>query len=156
MVSRRAFLGGSLASAMALAGCGGDKRSLDPPEIRFNEDISEMGMFVTDPKFTVATLLAGEAEWLLFDDIGEFLKYTQHRKPDYDAAWVPDYNDESWIKAEDAWYLESPSLRHSPMGWGVGCFKDETSASAAVDELGGELYRWDTVFGKTWDMPPKP
>ena len=39
--------------------------------VSYNEDISEMGMFVVDPRYTVAALPGESDEWLLFDDIGE-------------------------------------------------------------------------------------
>jgi nitrous oxide reductase accessory protein NosL len=148
-----------LVAASLLAACGGDDEQarLEPPEIEYNVDISEMGMAVVDPRYTAAALPEGEDEWILFDDNGELLKFLQNN-PDmpFDVIWVHDYNDESWVRAEDAWYLESPELTTSPMGWGVATFKDEGSARAAQKELGGDLFDWEAVQTETWDQPPGP
>lgn len=145
-------------SAVVLAGCGGDDESrTDPPNIEYGVDMAEMGMPVVDPRYTVAILPEGEEDWILFDDVGEFLKYMTTRDGmTYDAMWVHDFNDESWVSAEEAWYLESRELTSSPMGWGVATFKDEESALAAQEEFGGELYTWETVLDETWDRPPGP
>jgi hypothetical protein len=144
--------------SIVLTGCGGDDESrLDPPDVEYGVDMAEMGMPVVDPRYTAAILPAGEDEWILFDDVGEFLKYITTRDGmSYDAMWVHDFNDESWVKAEEAWYLESPELTSSPMGWGVATFKDEESALAAQEELGGDLYDWESVRGEAWDRPPGP
>lgn len=146
------------AAALVLAGCGGDDAiSLDPPDIEYGVDMSEMGMAVVDPRYTAAVRPEGEDEWILFDDNGEFLKYLQvHPDTSYEVQWVHDFNDEQWVRAEDAWYLESRELTTSPMGWGVATFKDEESAKAAQDEFGGDLYSWDEVRQRTWDQPPGP
>jgi hypothetical protein len=142
---------------LLLGACGGGSGDrLQPPDIKYGEDISEMGMFVVDPRYTVATL-PKDQDWLLFDDIGEFLRYRQiHTDVAFDIAWVPDFNDESWIKAEEAWYLKSPELTSSPMGWGVATFKDEESAKAAEAQYGGALMTWSEVGQQAWDAPPAP
>jgi copper chaperone NosL len=140
-----------------LAGCSDDKANrLDPPEIDYGSDISEMGMFVTDPRYTVAVLPA-DSDWLLFDDTGEFLRYVQiNPEIDFDVMWVPDFNDKTWIRAEDAWYLESREFRASPMGWGIATFRDEASARAAHEQHGGTIMTWDEAMQKPWQAPPAP
>lgn len=141
----------------ALAACEGDREGrLDPPDIEYGVDMAEMGMPVVDPRYTAAVLPAGEDGWILFDDNGEFLKYYQVHDGSYAAMWVHDFNDESWVKAQDAWYLESRELTTSPMGWGVAAFKDEASARAAAETHGGDVYSWEQVQAETWDRPPAP
>lgn len=148
-----------LISASLLAACGGEDEEarLEPPDIEYNVDISEMGMAVVDPRYTAAALPEGEDEWVLFDDNGELLKYLQNNSgASFDVIWVHDFNDESWVRAEDAWYLESLELTSSPMGWGVATFKDEESARAAQEEFGGDVFDWESVQEETWDQPPGP
>lgn len=146
-----------IAVVAVLVACGGDDENrLDPPEIEYGVDMSEMGMPVTDARFTVATLPKESEDWLLFDDIGEFLKYVQAHDQEFDVMWVPDMNTEEWVHAEDALYLESEHLTFSPMGWGVAAFKDEASAQAAQEEHGGDIFTWETVQDQTWDQPPAP
>jgi nitrous oxide reductase accessory protein NosL len=146
-----------LVAALVLVACGGDDESrLEPPDIEYGVDMAEMGMPVVDPRYTVAALPEDSNEWILFDDVGEFLKYIQTRSTEFEVMWVHDFNDESWVEAQDAWYLESRELTTSPMGWGVATFKDEESARAAQEEFGGDLYDWKSVQEETWDQPPGP
>lgn len=149
----------SVASILAVSGfvaCGDEEVSLDPPEIRYGQDISEMGMFVVDPRYTVATLPEKSEEWLLFDDIGELFKYRDvHNDAAFQVMWVNDYHDEDWLPAEDAWYLESTEL-NSPMGWGVAAFREEADARTMQQDIGGELLKWEDVEERAWIAPPAP
>lgn len=142
--------------AIVLVGCGGEEQSLDPPDIEYGVDMSEMGMPVVDPRFTVATLPTDSDDWLLFDDIGEFLRYHQTRSSEFQVIWVPDFTTREWVKAEDAWFVQSDGFCFSPMKWCIAAFSSEESALAAVDEYTGEVWSWDTVFEETWDQAPAP
>jgi copper chaperone NosL len=145
-------------AVVVLAGCGGEKEvSLDPPTVKYNEDISEMGMFVVDPRYTAAWLPTEGNDWILFDDIGEMFKYRFARFPDSEprVVWVNDYNDQQWIKAEEAWYLESTDI-NSPMGWGLAAFRDEASARERQSEFGGTVLSWSDVQARPWSAPPAP
>ncbi len=142
--------------AIVLAGCGSDEQSLDPPDINYGVDMAEMGMPVVDPRFTVAALHNDSDEWLLFDDIGEFLRYHQIKSDDFQVIWVPDFETEEWIKAEDAYFVQSDEFCFSPMKWCVAAFSSEEKAQAAVEEYTGEMWSWETVFDETWDQAPLP
>ncbi len=147
----------ALVALLTLTACGGDDEvSLDPPSVSYNEDISEMGMFVVDPRYTVAWL-PEDGDWILFDDIGEMFKYRVVRFPDAKARviWVNDYHDQKWLKAEDAWYVQTPEV-NSPMGWGVAAFRDEAAARQFQSETGGERMTWQEVLNATWGAPPAP
>lgn len=145
-----------LVIALALVACGSSGSKTDPPEINYGQDMSEMGMPVSDPKFTAAVLPEDSDTWILFDDIGEFLRYYQMQQPKTQAMWVPDVNSGDWVKAEDAWYLQSDEYCYSPMKWCVAAFKDEDSARNAEQQYGGDIWNWEDVFDKTWDKPPAP
>lgn len=146
----------AIASMMVLAACGSDENSLDPPEINYGVDMSEMGMPVVDPRFTVATLPEDSDEWLLFDDIGEFLKYHQHASSDFQVMWVPNHDTEEWMKAEDSWFVQSDQFCYSPMKWCVAAFDSEESAHEAHLEFGGEMWSWESVFDADWSQAPVP
>lgn len=145
-----------LAALVVLAACGDDKVSLDPPKINYGVDMSEMGMPVVDPRFTVATLPEDTSDWLLFDDIGEFLKYHQNVSDDFQVKWVPNHDTEEWMKAEDAWFVQSDEFCYSPMKWCVAAFDSEDTAHAAHTEFGGEMWSWETVFDHDWSQAPMP
>lgn len=142
--------------AIVVAGCGSDEQSLDPPDINYGEDMSEMGMPVVDPRFTVATLPTDEEEWLLFDDIGEFLRYHQTQSSDFQVIWVPDFDTEEWMKAENAYFVQSDEFCFSPMKWCIAAFSSEERAQEAIDEYTGDMWSWETVFDETWDQAPVP
>lgn len=145
----------ALAALLVLAACGNEAASLDPPEIAYGEDISEMGMFVVDPRYTVAAL-PQEGEWILFDDIGELFKYHgRHPGTEFKVTWVNDYHSEEWLKAEDAWYVQSAGFT-TPMGWMVGAFEKESDAKAFHADHGGELLTWDDIHDREWTDPPAP
>jgi copper chaperone NosL len=146
----------ALIALTTIAACGDDEVSLDPPRIAYGEDISEMGMFVTDPRYTVATLPDGEKEWLLFDDIGELFKYRDtHPDAGFQVIWVNDYHSEEWLKAEDAWYVESTGV-NTPMGWGIAAFEKEDEARTHHEGVGGEMMTWEEADARTWTAPPAP
>lgn len=155
--SRRSLLAVALVTPFVLAGCGGEKKSsLNPPDIKYNVDISEMGMFVVDPRYTAA-YLPEKGDWILFDDLGELFRYRVTRFPDNVAQviWVNDYHDKKWLKAEDAWYLQTTEL-HTPMGWGLAAFRNEDQARQLHTELGGEILTWSDILARPWDAPPAP
>jgi copper chaperone NosL len=136
--------------------CGDDEVDLTPPEIRYGEDISEMGMFVVDPRYTVAALPAETNKWLLFDDIGELFKYREaHASDEFQVMWVNDYQSEEWLEAEHAWYVESREL-NTPMGWGIAAFREKSAAEAMQQDIGGEVLAWDDVENRSWPAPPGP
>ena len=62
-----------------LAGCAGASEAR-PPAIRYGQDVSEHGMIISDPRFAAAAL-PERGEAILFDDIGELLKYRQDPTP---------------------------------------------------------------------------
>lgn len=144
------------AMLLVFVACGEDKGALDPPKINYGVDMSEMGMPVVDPRFTVATLPEGTENWLLFDDIGEFLKFHQNRSEAFQVMWVPDHDTEKWVTAEDAWYVQADEFCYSPMKWCVAAFASEESAQKAQSQFGGDMWNWKTVFDADWSQSPMP
>ena len=134
-----------------LAGCGGAAEP-QPPTIRYGRDTSEHGMIISDPRFAAAAL-PERGEAILFDDIGELLKYYQAHPQSYRALYVNDYLDKRWLRAEDAWYLQSSQIR-SPMGWGLAAFADESAARRVREEFGGEIRAWSDLLARDWSGQP--
>lgn len=155
-MNRLRILSVLFAAMIVLVGCGNDEISLDPPKIEYGVDMSEMGMPVVDDRFTVATLPNDSSDWLLFDDIGEFLKYYQNESGEFQVMWVPDHDTKEWVKAEDAWFVQSDTFCYSPMKWCVAAFADEESARSAHNEHGGEIWNWVEVMEHDWHQAPEP
>ena len=137
-----------------LAACGGPSEP-QPPAIRYGTDTSEHGMIISDPRFAAAAL-PERGDAILFDDIGELLKYLQSHPANYRALYVNDYTTKRWLRAEDARYLLSARI-NSPMGWGLAAFSDEVAARQLQGERGGEPLTWADLRARDWSgRPPGP
>lgn len=66
--------------------------------------------------------------------------------------WVNDFESQTWLEAEDAWYVRSPELR-TPMDWGLAAFATEEAAKRRAQELGGEVLRWSELLGRPLEHP---
>lgn len=134
-----------------IAGC--EAPSADrPPEIRYGESTCvDCDMIISDERFAAATMVKdsrGRIEALLFDDVGDQIRYErEHTELVIVARWVHDYGTKAWIPAEQAWYLLSPAL-HTPMASGIAAFAKQSDAQAAQQEFGGDVLG----FGALWVM----
>lgn len=136
-----------------LIGCGSSEQR--PPTIHYGEDISEMGMIISDPRYAAA-LVPQQGSPILFDDIGELFKYRQsHAPPATATPYVNDFNQKRWLRAEQAWYLRSGAIL-SPMGWGIAAFGDETTVRQAQVDRGGEILTWHDIQSRDWSKPAGP
>ena len=141
--------------AFLLAGCAGQSAETQPPTIRYGRDVSEHGMIISDPRFAAAAL-PERGDAILFDDIGELLKYLQAHPANYRAHYVNDYTTKRWLRAEDARYLLSARI-NSPMGWGLAACGDDAAARQLQGERGGELLTWAELRSRDWSgRPPGP
>lgn len=149
-MTRRAFLRCSACGAAAavatalLAGCGEARPAgPQPPEIAYGRDVCEQcGMVISEARFACATVLEdGTAH--KFDDLGDMVLYHFDR-PDQKvvAYFAHDYNSEAWIRAENAFYVQSDAIK-SPMGHGLAAFEAATAAEAFATEVGGRVLNFD-------------
>lgn len=129
----------------ALAACQPKPASPQPPEIRYGQETcSACGMVIDDPRFAAATLLK-DGKYLKFDDAGEMLSYHMKHPQTQVAAWfVHDYPSQSWIRGEEAFFVQSTSLQ-TPMGSGVVTFADQAAAEAFAAERDGKVFSLDQI-----------
>lgn len=146
---RRAFL--VLLTAGTVVACR-RRGALEPPEIRYGRDVcAECGMIISDPRFAAAAATA-DGETLIFDDIGDLLSYRAKHSPQWVAIWVHDYENEQWIRAEEAWYVASAAVR-TPMDWGLAAFASEEAARRRQGEWGGQVVRWEELVARPLEHP---
>lgn len=148
-LSRRRFLlcASCLAAASAVAACApaSGNGEPQPPEIVYGQDLcAECGMIISEPRFASATLLAN-GEYRKFDDIGDLVQYhSDHPDQTVRAYFAHDYRTEEWIRAETAFYVQSPQI-DSPMGHGVAAFAKKDDAQAFAQELGTSVLNFDEM-----------
>lgn len=158
-----------LLGSAAVGSCGRSEPS-GPPELRLGRDeCAECGMLINDGRSACAALVdrAGRAEHAMFDDLGCLLEFLHDRSGDQTVkqAWVCDYTNRAWSRAESAVYLFVGDGRlPTPMGSGIAAFAGADGARAVQAERGGELMDWPAVararrawmeehYGKPADRP---
>ena len=128
-----------------LAGCN-DSGPLRPPELALGHDICAVcGMSVSDDRYAAAVVLRHDARvtTLLLDDLGELRKLTL---PEHDAIaiFVCDEATRSWVRAEDAHYVKSETLR-TPMGFGIAAMASAERARVRSGELSGQVVTYAEI-----------
>lgn len=138
---KRMLLASALLALHALSGC----RQHDPhapPTIVYGESIcARCGMIISDDRFGVATVVAGERgdETLLFDDFNcQFTLEASRTGLVVVRRWARDHGTREWIDPDSGWFVLARSLR-TPMGSHLAAFKDDAEAAAFARRHDGQL-----------------
>ena len=131
---------------LALAACGGEVDTSQPPEIIYGQDVcNECNMIISEEKHAAAFWTA-EGEARRFDDVGEMLVYMSDN-PDVQIAttWVHDINSVEWLAAEEAWFVMNSGVT-TPMGTGIVALSSEEEARAlAFDQEMAVVMTFDEI-----------
>ena len=141
------FLPMLLLFAILLSACGGTAASSEPtpPTIHYGEDICEFcGMIISDERYA-AGYVTQDGEERIFDDVGGMFQAHVQEQEDVAAFFVHDYEDVSWIRAENAHYVMSEDLA-TPMLVGVAACATAERAEGLADEVGGTVLTFDEVM----------
>jgi len=98
-----------------------------PVPIEDGDACSFCRMAISEKQFA-AEIIKTDETVLKFDDIACMLRY-QERSEDKSkpaAIFVTDYPSKEWIKAEDAFYTRSETIK-TPMGGGIISFRDKAN-----------------------------
>ncbi len=138
-----------LACLLWLAGCVQGQGVIEPPEIRYGEDLcAECGMIISDSRFASGLLYEiseGRYKSLVFDDVGDMLSYAEKHPEQKVVAWyVHDYVTEEWLDASAAYFVSSSQIQ-SPMGHGIAAHASLAAAEAMAAEAAGEVLDWQTL-----------
>lgn len=128
-----------LTCCLALVSCA-DEPTLDPPEVRWGQDVcAECGMILSDDRYAAAVVAIydGERHEYLYDDLGEMLAHPPDTKGST-RQWARDMQTREWINTSTAHFVRS-RLLHTPMGYGVVAFANLQDAKTLSDENDGEL-----------------
>lgn len=118
-----------------------------PQPIQFGSDQGDYcRMMITDPQFA-SQILNNQGRAFKFDSIECMTAYalTYDEPENIHSHWVPNFeNPDEWIRAEDAFFLHSETLR-SPMGLYLTAYLDRETAEDFRQEYRGEIATWDEV-----------
>jgi copper chaperone NosL len=138
------------AAALCVAGCGRSD-SGEPPAINYGVSVCiECDMIISDDRFASAAVIRderGRLEPLLFDDVGDQIRYERrHADQTVVARWVHDADTSEWLDAERAFYVRSMEI-HTPMASGIAAFGTQAAASERADAVGATVLSFSEVWG---------
>ena len=102
--------------------------SVGPVEIESGDMCSFCRMAISDKRFAAEIVNADESV-LKFDDIGCMLRYRSSHVSAVEpaAVYVADSRSRNWLKAENAHFIRSATIK-TPMGSGIVAFASAESA----------------------------
>jgi copper chaperone NosL len=130
----------SLAAMLVVSGC-----ARVPEPFVFGEDqCAHCRMTITDPAYATQVVSTtgrayklDSAECLL-----RFLEAATVTADEIHSRWVSAVDTGELVRAESAWFVQSPSIR-SPMGGGLAAFSTQDAAAGAADGNDGKLMDWE-------------
>lgn len=131
-------------AALLPAGC--QKGALEPVAIEREDMCSFCRMAISEKRYA-AEFIDNEGEAFKFDDITcmtSFMREGQNQG-NIGARFVMDFDAKAWLKADDAYYVQSTEIK-TPMSGGIIAFKDQSRAEETAGKYGGKLLRFNDVF----------
>lgn len=124
-------------SLLVFADC--QTRKIEPVAIAPEDMCSYCKMAISQRQYA-AELIDSEGQALKFDDIGCLLNFIKQRSVNVTGGslFVMDFDQRQWIKADNAFYVESKEVP-TPMNGGIVAFKDEAKAQEAAGKYHGRL-----------------
>jgi copper chaperone NosL len=147
-MNRSLFTAHCLLITFLLAACSSQPAGPRPPEIIYGQDICEQcGMIISEAKYAAATLVEN-GDPRKFESIGDMVVYhMEHPDQKVEAWFVHDYNTDSWIRAETAFYVLSERIQ-SPMPPGLAAFEAEDDAEAFAATVDSVVLSFDEMRGQ--------
>ncbi len=134
-----------LAAAIALPSGACRQTPPQPVEIQPEDVCARCKMAISERRYASEFLTKDETAYK-FDDVACLLiliREMRHQE-DVAAVFVVDYQTRDWIRAQDAFFVRSQSLK-TPMGGGIVAFRARSRAEAAAAQFHGELLRFADI-----------
>ena len=127
-----------------LAACGAGE--IKPVPIDTAADMCSFCRMAISEKRFAAEIITNNEEVFKFDDTGCLLRYQKANgdKIKIAAIFVSDYETREWIKADEAFFVRSTSVK-TPMSGGILAFADKTKADAEAANSKTEVLRFDKL-----------
>jgi copper chaperone NosL len=125
---QRAFRFIPVLIVLGLLACTGE---LEPVDIENGDMCSFCRMAISEKQYAAEMIMADETV-LKFDDIGCLLRYEKGKAghpAGAAAVFVADSESKKWLKADDAFFVRSTTLK-TPMGSGIIAFSSAEKAGA--------------------------
>jgi len=107
------------------------------------EPCTHCHMTISDPRFVAeAVLTTGKV--LAFDDIGCLATWLGTAQEPVETVWVASFTDQEWLRAEEATFLRTDSLR-TPMASGLIALSTPAEGDSLRAMLGGTLLGWSAI-----------
>ena len=131
-------------AALLLAAC--QKGAVEPVAIEQEDMCSFCRMAISEKRYA-AEFIDNEGEAFKFDDITCMTSFMRerHNQGNIGARFVMDFEAKAWLKADDAYYVQSTEIK-TPMSGGIIAFKDRSRAEETAGKYAGKLLRFDDVF----------
>src|SRR5690606_7501603 len=131
--------------ALVATACSGAEDPAQPPTISYGTDTcTRCGMIISDAAYASAYRM-DDGEVRLFDDLGEMLLHHRAEEEPVVALFVHDQTTHAWLRAEQAWYVESEHLR-TPMGFGIVALSTQQDAQALAAQVDGHVVSWSELL----------
>lgn len=130
---------------LLMAACQSGASIDEPPEIIYGEDVCDRcHMIISDARYAAA-YVTETGEVRRFDDVGDMLMYHLDNEEDVHLFWVHDFESETWLKADDAHFVQSDDLE-TPMGHGIAACSSREEAQALAAENDGEIFTFTQLL----------
>ncbi|MBE7515569.1 MAG: nitrous oxide reductase accessory protein NosL [Chloracidobacterium sp.] len=130
-----------LLPALIFSACG--TAEIVPVAIEDHDMCSFCRMAISEKEFA-AEIIATDEKVYKFDDVGCMLKFAKNEgdalKPA--AIFVTDFDSRQWIKAHDAFFVKTGSIK-TPMSGGLIPFADKAKADAFAASSGSTVMRFN-------------
>jgi copper chaperone NosL len=140
----RILILGLLIGLPVLAACSTGPDLDEPPEIIYGVDPCDRCLMIINEARFAAAYITNEGETRRFDDIGGMIAYTDEVGEEVAVFWVHDFETAEWIKAEEAFYVESDE--QTPMGFGVVAFSQRERAQLWAGDHNGTMQSFGGLF----------
>jgi copper chaperone NosL len=134
----------ALMASMPLGGC---QKSVAEPSAIEPEDMCAYCKMAISEKRYAAQFVDSGGQPFKFDDIGCMINFANNKRggDEIIAYFVMDFDERQWVKAEDAYYVNSKELK-TPMDGHTAAFEEEAKAREAAARFHGRLLGFSDLF----------
>lgn len=115
-----------------------------PPTIHYGEDVCEFCNMIISEERYASGYITSDGQQHIFDDIGDMFQAQVINQHKVIAFFVHNYQDNRWIRAEKATFVQGRGIR-TPMASGIVAFESPEQAAVFADEMKGHIMNFSQV-----------